>query len=366
VVLHYIVGSDGPWNRRIPTFQPAARIQAQESETLTRGQIPPASRIVWWWTLTAADGTQFQTERADTTYLDERFDWHTRDFPAVEVLYYGSDDVATQVAESAQTGLDRVFKLLGGSSDEKIRIVVYRTRDDMLPALLDRGEAYEARLTTLGARVARNIVIVLADQGPERGLSNVLAHELAHIALHLRFQEDYVDAPLWLDEGLAMYNEGPLSADDQRLLQDTLRNDRALSLRSLTSFPGQTDLVPVAYAESRDVVAFLLDTYGQDRLRQLVEGIGQGQWTDDEVLKQVYGTDSDGLYLAYRSARGLGAPEVAAAEPSPRDKTCLPLALIIALPAAVVRRRRPATSSDARPPQPAPPAAAHSSRTDRA
>jgi hypothetical protein len=52
IVLRYTVGGEGPINRRIPVFEPGTRIAARHVEDLVRGEIPPASAIKWWWTMT--------------------------------------------------------------------------------------------------------------------------------------------------------------------------------------------------------------------------------------------------------------------------------------------------------------------------
>jgi len=41
--------------------------------------------------------------------------------------------------------------------------------------------------------------------------------------------------PFWLNEGLATYSEGPLRSDEQSALNEGLRNDDLLSVRSLSS-----------------------------------------------------------------------------------------------------------------------------------
>ncbi len=223
-------------------------------------------------------------------------------------------------------------------------------------ALPDRGTVFEERLTTLGSRVAPDILLLLAgENNPE--LDGVLRHELSHLVLHEHIGHEYLAVPAWLDEGLAMYVEGALAPDEAARLRDALREDRLMSLRSLTTFPGQAELVPLAYAESRDVVAWLLDTYGRARFRALLDALAAGRQDIDQALLGVYGLDQSGLYEAYRAQRGLPPPGT----PAPRDaagrpggaRTRLPCAgLALLLPVAVVvgahawrARRRPQGAS---------------------
>ncbi|MCB0217821.1 MAG: hypothetical protein H6648_09895 [Caldilineae bacterium] len=305
IILRYTIGSEAPRNRRIPEFEPGKRVVARHQEDLVRGQIPPASEIRWWWSLELADGSQVETEPQSLNYLDQRFDWELLDAPDLRVWWYDADpDFARSVQASAREALARLQALYGSEPGRRIDIVTFQSQADLRPALIDRGDTYESRLATLGARVADDILVLDAGtRSDER--EEVLAHELSHIVLNLHLEEPYIDAPLWLDEGLAMYVEGPLDAEERAGLESAIRNDSLMSVRSLTSFPGDASLVILAYAESQDLISFLIESHGREALRELLDGIGSGEETPDEALERVYGYDQLALYQAYRAARGL-------------------------------------------------------------
>lgn len=306
VVLRYEVGTDLPRNRRIPESTLGTSVSARHEERLARGQIPPAATIRYVWTLELEDGTSYDTAPRSIDYFDRRFEWRSADFSHIRVWWYdGEEDFAEEVASDARDTLGRLADLIGFLPDRQINIVTYGDLDDMRRALVARGDVYEARLATLGARVAPDTLLLLVD-GRRTRSRDILAHELGHIVLHLSFDEQYVEAPMWLDEGVAMYAEGELSAEERSVLDDAIAADRLMSLRSLTTFPGQAELVPLAYAQSRDLVSFLIEQHGNDSFQMLLYEIGTGEVTPDEALESAYGLDQDSLYQAYRTARGLG------------------------------------------------------------
>jgi hypothetical protein len=315
VVLHYTVGAEGVQNRRIPEFSPGPSISARHTESIARGQIPPTTEITWWWTVTDSAGGVTETEPQTARYMDERFDWQQTAGDDVVVWWYDAPpDFAEGVQAHAREALADLGQRIGTRPDRPIHIVTYQSREDMLGALIDRGGVFESRLSTLGARVAPDILLLLAgDDNPE--LEDVIRHELAHIVLHLHLGKDYLEAPAWLDEGLAMYVEGELDGSEAAQLRRAIGNDDLMSLRSLTSFPGQADRVPLAYAESRDVVAWLLGSYGEDSFRELLDRLATGRDSTDEALQAVYGADQLALYQAYRRSHNL-AP---AATPAPGE-----------------------------------------------
>lgn len=329
-VLRYIVGDDDVRNRRVPDVSPGLRVRLAHDEDVVRGEIPPTAEIAWWWELVDARGRVAVTERRTVRYLDESFDWQSEDGDDVRVWYYGAgrptaDDRAR--AELAQTetreALDRLEALIGAIPDGRVELVLYRRQEDLRRAMLSRGEVYEARLATLGARVSRHVVLLdwgsIEDGMGRDALSQVLYHELSHLVLNLRLGREWLAAPTWLDEGLAMYAEGPLGGNEKTALERALRRDELMSVRSLTSFPGDAARVTQAYGQSRDFVAFLVESGGEERFRTLLARFARGESRFEDALEAVYGFDQAGMYAAYRAARGL-PPLEGIAPPAEEDR----------------------------------------------
>jgi|GEM_PF-554864 len=305
VVLRFTIGDGEVINRRVPAFEPGTRVVARHEEPSPRGAIPPTSEIRWWWDIAVADGGRIQTERRTLRYLDQRYAWTSRDVADVRLWSYSLDDKdAEALAASAVASLRTIRERVGLAVEQPVHVVAYASQADLRPSLLGRGDVYEARLATLGARVADDVVVL--DAGSRSvALETVLRHELSHVAVHLRMDEPWIDVPSWLDEGLAMYLEGGFGTLERRALDRAIRDDALMSLRSMTSFPGDADQVTLAYAQSRDVIAYLVDTHGRAQLTALFDTLAPGDRTIDEALTQVYGFDQLGLYQAYRRERGL-------------------------------------------------------------
>jgi hypothetical protein len=352
VVLHYTVGDDPVRNRRIPEFMPGQTITATDTEKVARGEIPPTTEIKYWWTITDQAGQVVETAPKTFRYLDTRFQWQHTDGQDVRIWWYNAPaSFGEDLAQRARAALSVPSNNVGNPPGRPVDIVTYQSREDMLGALVDRGGVFESRLSTLGARVAPGILLLLA--GPDNPeLDNVLRHELTHIVLHLHLGKEYLSVPAWLDEGLAMYSEGDLGADDRARLAQAIAQDRLMSLRSLTSFPGEAELVPLAYAESRDVVAWLIDTYGLPKFHTLLDTLASGTEDPDGALQKIYGFDELAAYQSYRAARGLKpaatpAPNAARSTRQPPQRgpgPCGGAALLLPLVAALTwagRRHRP-------------------------
>ncbi|MEO8082966.1 MAG: peptidase MA family metallohydrolase [Ardenticatenales bacterium] len=305
VVLRFRVADGEVINRRIPEFTPGNRIVARQTEPSPRGAIPPSSEIRWWWDVTTVSGAHLKTPERTLRYMDQRYGWVSRDVDGIRLWSYSLEDKdAAALASSAVASLKSIRDQSGLAVERPVNIVAYASQDDLRPALLGRGDTYESRLATLGARVADDVVVL--DAGSRSvALATVLRHELTHVAVHLHMSERWIDVPSWLDEGLAMYMEGPLDGVERRSLDQAIRADELMSVRSMTSFPGDASLVSLAYGESEDIVAYLLEAHGRAKLAALFDALATGDDVIDDALTNVYGFDQLGLYQTYRRARGL-------------------------------------------------------------
>ena len=106
-----------------------------------------------------------------------------------------------------------------------------------------------------------------------------ISHELTHLVTHQMVLNPYNDIPRWLDEGIAVYNEGPLDYTFQSALNTAVKSNTLISLQTL-SCPFSSDTVKsyLSYAESYSAVAYLIDTYGEDKMLELLETFQKGSY----------------------------------------------------------------------------------------
>jgi hypothetical protein len=122
-----------------------------------------------------------------------------------------------------------------------------------------------------------------------------VAHELTHLVIHQVTFNPYNGLPTWLDEGLAMVSEGALDAQFTTALSSAKMQNKFTSIRSIASpFSAYGGESVLDYAESYEVVKYLIDTYGQPKMFELLSAFEQGSGYD-EALNKVYGFDMDGL-----------------------------------------------------------------------
>jgi hypothetical protein len=130
----------------------------------------------------------------------------------------------------------------------------------------------------------------------------------------------YSDLPTWLDEGLAMYAEGTLEPEYTAYLNRAVAEESLFSVRSLASpFSAYAEESYLSYAQSYSLVEFLISSYGQGKMLELLKTFKQGS-SYDGALEKVYGFDMDGLDNLWRDYVAIPAP--------PSEEKGIALALI--------------------------------------
>ena len=80
-------------------------------------------------------------------------------------------------------------------------------------------------------------------------------------------------------------------------------------MSQLRSFPGDPKLTLVAYGQSRSVINYLIDNFGETGMNVLLTNISKGK-TIDEALINAYGFDLDTLDSDWRKSIGAGPYEL--------------------------------------------------------
>jgi hypothetical protein len=229
--------------------------------------------------------------------------------------YEGDQAFAADLAKAAYDGLVFNETQSGLKADAPIDLYIYADTNDLQEAIL-----YEPSWTGGQAFPDQDIVILGISQYELEWGRDAIVHELTHVLVgHLTFS-CLGDVPTWLNEGLAVYSEGGLDPASQQQLDDAIRNNTLLTVRSLSGgFSEVADKAYLSYSQSYSVAKFLIETYGQEKMTALLVSLRDGL-TTDEALMQTYGFNVDGLEDAWRAAIGAQPSSVSAqptAQPSP-------------------------------------------------
>jgi hypothetical protein len=298
--------------KAFPEFTSAKTTQVEWTWDMRQsGSLPPGASIWWRWLYTDETGTQFSSEIKTAVWLDDIHDWQTIENGDLILHWYGNNKTFAQtMLDAGVEGLRRNKEQAGLITDAPVNLYVYPNYNDMKDAIL-----YEPSWTGGMAFPEHNILIMGISESDSNWDQNTVIHELTHILIgHFTFS-CIGSVPTWLNEGLAMFSEGKLDADMQAQLDQAIKSDHLITVRSLNGgFSELSDKANLSYGQSQSIVSFLIGTYGQEKITQLLAALRDAKPIDD-ALQEVYGFDTDGLEDAWRQSVG-AAPRAVSAQPT--------------------------------------------------
>ena len=218
------------------------------------------------------------------------------------VIHYGGNsqedlgDVATDLLDEVY---DQVTNDLQVFPDVQINILFFLT------------EEYYKINKSWSAGAAQGIKVMIplkSGYKSEDYLRGLLAHEFTHTMIHLKTNNR---CPLWLNEGLAQYEEfkaaygsaETLRSDYEGIFQNEfLDKQNFIKLRNVPAYIGGKNRkgIAIGYIASYMAVRFLADRYTETSFEEILTLLGKGKYLD-EALEEVTGNDLAGFQNDYEN-----------------------------------------------------------------
>lgn len=295
------------------------------------GNLPPGTSVDYWWVLTDAEGNETAVSPQTFTFTDDRYNWRIVEAENIRLHWYEGNQVGPTLLDASVDSLERLETEMGIRLEEPVDIYIYGSSADMRDAVLFvqewAGGVAFTEFNTILMGVPPRIVDTWG--------VDVVPHELAHLVI-AQYGRSCVGGsrPTWLDEGLAVYAEGPPDTETLADIRAGINDDAFEPLRSLSgSFAADHTQAGIAYSQSFSVVNYLLDTYGQEAMQTLLRRLAEGE-PIDEALTAVYGLTTDTLESAWREAIGASARPIPPT-PTPFAAAAVPTVALSGLPQTV-------------------------------
>jgi len=297
VTLFYRVADQPAVTHVSPEFTIGDRVTAEYTWDLTDGPLPPGVQVTYWWRVSDGEGHTLETDPQSLLYTDDRYDWHTLSSGQLSLYWYrGDEHFGRALFDKAQEALDTLGREMGVTVTRPVKVFIYGSHADLLGAIAEGAKEWT------GGQAFPEVGVVVIGVSPTDLAwgQRAVAHELTHLVVHQMIDTPLGELPRWLDEGLAMYAEGELEPSYQRALAQAVREGHLITLRSLSSsFPTDSKLAHLSYAQSYSLVEFILEEHGREAMSQLLRIFAEGAYQDD-ALKEALGLDVEGLDAAWR------------------------------------------------------------------
>jgi hypothetical protein len=290
-----------------PDFDPATRVKASWTWDFRKSNSPPPGARIWWrWHVRDEAGNELEVEEQEIFFDDPRYDW--QEIRSDELVLLSAVPVRTVnqgLWQAANEALDRLESDIGARPERLVKIYNYPSTQDLHDAVV-----FTREWTGGQARASYDTILLGVNRSNLEWGERAMTHELTHLVIYQVTFNCLGDLPTWLDEGLAEYIEGDLTSHSQETLDAARADDDLITLQSLSSsFPTSSKRADLAYAQSRQIVSYLIETYGQEKMAELLQTFKEGS-TYDKALQRVYGLDTEGLYNEWRASLGLPSHQI--------------------------------------------------------
>ena len=296
VTLFYRLGRQDVQIFGYPDFTPGKRVTATYGvKTGGANYIPSGVDIEYYYRVTDASGNTFDTEKFHLEYLDTRHEWQRHQDGELIVLYHDRPrERVVKVASDVSERLVAVKELLALDETRPMKAVIVNSNREArrnfprISAASRQGHLYG------GFAFGELDVFVLS--GLDR---DGMVHEMTHLLIDEAVDSPLARMPSWLNEGLAMYFESG-SRGRKAAVADAAERGRLLSLGSMGNQPGRPRDVRLFYAQAWSVVDYMMKTYGEERMAELLTALDEGGGID-AAISNVYDVSLDDLEARWLS-----------------------------------------------------------------
>lgn len=296
-LLYHVPGTE-TLSIELPPFPVGETALAIEHPvSLNAGELPPGLDVLYRWRITDANGDVSETEEQTVPWIDSRYTWTPLEGERVTVYAYGmSPEFQQATLDSAERTIDKLFNAYGFAPDQPIHLWAYANKDDLYGALAPNSEPWIAG----SAYPPLYLIMAILPEGDYDELARVTPHEITHQVGYQVTKNPFNSPPLWLNEGLAVYWQETGRDRFYTYALQIAAEDGVPPLRTLNGgFDYNPDGALVSYALSLSVVIYILDTWGDEGMANLLATFREGV-AYDQAVEQGLGVTFDELDQGWR------------------------------------------------------------------
>ena len=238
----------------------------------------------------------------------QRFDWHIHRTEHFDIHYYPSEaklvPIMAAIAEEAYEQHSEDFE---HELRDRTPLILYKSHKDFQETNIILQELHEG-IGGFAELFKHRIVIPFT--GSLEAFREVIFHELIHIFQYdIIYQKPHAriysgeflySPPIWFIEGMADYFAEDNDAIGEMVVRDASINNNIVPLPQLHNFNRLTSPF-VGYKLGQLAVAYLTETYGREKIAEILQGLRQSRTKDiDSVFKEVLGVELKEFDKAWR------------------------------------------------------------------
>ena len=238
----------------------------------------------------------------------QRFDWHIHRTEHFDIHYYPSEaklvPIMAAIAEEAYEKHSEDFE---HELQDRTPLILYKSHKDFQETNIILQELHEG-IGGFAELFKHRIVIPFT--GSLEAFREVIFHELIHIFQYdIIYQKPHAriysgeflySPPIWFIEGMADYFAEDNDAIGEMVIRDASMTNNVVPLPQLHNF-NRLSSPFVGYKLGQLAVAYLTETYGREKIAEILQGLRQSRTKDiDRVFREVLGVELEEFDKAWR------------------------------------------------------------------
>ncbi|WP_220203107.1 peptidase MA family metallohydrolase [Reticulibacter mediterranei] len=311
-----IVEGDNQQQQAVTVSAPATSITLNWSKDTTGDQFEPVgTSITYYWVLRDQIGNMHIGTRQTLSMVDTRFNWQQLSQDNLQIHWYNQPQSFGQdMLQEASKDLTSISANLGGKLRRPINLWIYQNTDDFHSSLPPNTREWVGGIAFPSLSQASLVVESMNSDTINRDMP----HEMTHLVFH-QLTEKGIYAPIWFDEGLAVYNQVYHEPMMTLSLKQALKSHSLLPLNDLTfQFPADANKAYLAYAQSWNLIDYMYTTFGKQKMAALIQNINTPKSNFNQDLLKALGVDQAHLENQWHLALNQPATlNEATAKPTP-------------------------------------------------
>ncbi len=241
---------------------------------------PPLMTYLYHWEVVDADGNKVHNEEVLISYEDNRYNWQVLENDDIGVWWHDRPESFGQtIFDIAADAVSFQKELFQAELDFQTKIMISNTEEEF-------NSWHHIGHDWIGGQTFSNFgitnQIVEGEYYQDVWLNGVIPHEISHIFFNHVVYNPTVSVPVWINEGVAQYNEFITHEWEMDLVESAAEEGELVPLKALEDGFGSynVDRIYLSYAEAYSAAAYLVETYGNEGLSALLAAYKGGEQTD--------------------------------------------------------------------------------------
>jgi hypothetical protein len=269
--------------------------------------------VIYHWEVVLESGEKADSGPLYYDYDDINHTWQVLQNQEIAVYWHDySWGFGTEVYDVATRAVASQKQLFQHELDYRIRLFIYNSNEEFAAWHYDMGEFVGGEAYPIYGITVQ----IVPDENYGPWLNEVIPHEIAHLYFHQVTDHPFSEPPLWLNEGVAQYNELRNYRVDLAYAKNQILEGNAIPLIKISVRFDDSDeeMFRLAYAESLSAVVYMIETYGIEGLSALLSAYRAGTDTQS-AFQLVFGRST--LEFEQDWYDWLGVPDELYATPTP-------------------------------------------------